>query len=389
MFARQVFVHKALNETNLTGLRIGSNFYKFNNKSLIECFVKHNIHLNSSVSTIIYQPQKPSIGKYEEESSNISNSNSKVHMKSLKDMKLSVEELKERTARIASMYKNQIELKEWTEEETKLLLMASKIHGNRWKFINSHYFNYRTLHSIKCKWYREKVKYENSYKTITSRWTQEEDDLLLKGIEKYGKGHWRKISRMLPNKEALQVFRRYYFINYTKRGNFTEDEDNLLCDLLKKYGRNRWQKIADEMNRPVFTIIKHYNLVLLNAAKFPYWTDKENELIRDSILKYGKDWKIIQKLLPHRLPLSIKEHVRSCSLIDPYYNNGFWQVNETIRLVKAVGLYGKNWRKVSEFVETRSPKQCGAHFRDCFLRKGLESYILNSEQKQVSCRGIS
>jgi len=301
-------------------------------------------------------------------------------MKTSTDMKLSTEELKEKTKRVAEMYKNEIGLKrEWTEEETKLLLMASKIHGNRWKFINRHYFNYRTWFSIKCKWYREKVKYENSHKTITSRWTPEEDDLLLKGIEKYGKGQWRKISRMLPNKNAMQVFRRYYFIKYTKRGNFTEEEDNLLCDLLKKYGGNCWQKIADEMNRPVYTITKHYKMVLLNAAKFPQWTVQENELIRNSILKYGKDWKKIQKLLPHRLPRSIKEHVKCCPLADPYYNSGFWEVNEIMRLVNAVRLYGKKWQEVSRFVKTRSPFQCRIYFRDSFTRKNLESYILNSE----------
>ena len=38
--------------------------------------------------------------------------------------------------------------KEWKEEKTKLLLMASEIHGNQWKFIHKNYFNYRTLHSI-------------------------------------------------------------------------------------------------------------------------------------------------------------------------------------------------------------------------------------------------
>ncbi|RIA88655.1 hypothetical protein C1645_739214 [Glomus cerebriforme] len=261
--------------------------------------------------------------------------------------------------------------------------MALRIHGNRWEFIHKHYFHYRTLHSIKSKWDREKLKNENSYKKILSEWTPEEDKILSLGIEKYGRGNWRKISRMLPNKESLQVFRRFYLINYTKRGNFTQEEDNLLCDLLETYGTNNWKLIADKMNRPIYYVMYHYKFVLLNSINLPKWTDRENQLINDAILKYGKDWKKIQKLLPHRFVQSIKQHVRCCPEADPYYNSGFWKIDETLRLVEAVRIYGKKWQNVSKFVATRSPFQCRIHFRDSFTKKGLESYVLNLKPKGI------
>ncbi|CAG8612976.1 15705_t:CDS:2 [Funneliformis mosseae] len=399
MFIRQasVFARNIQKEITLNGLTRG---YKFK-KTIVECPVKYNIRLNSSDSTIMNQPQKSSVVKEEENSSICINStqthtNSSIakSTKSTKssnkisllkpslDIKLSIEQLKERT-QLTEMDKNGIKWKEWTEEETNLLFMALELHGNRWKFIHRNYFNYRTLHSIKCKWDRVKLKYENSRKTILSEWTPEEDEILLKAVEKYGKGKWRKISRILPNKNALQVYRRYYFIKHTKRGNFTEEEDNLLCNLLIKYGGNYWQRIAEEMNRPVHTIMKHYKFVLLNDAKFSTWTDQENELISNSILKYGKDWKKIQNLLPHRLRRSIKEHVRFCSFADPHYNSGFWAIDETMRLVKAVRLYGKSWQDVSKVVKTRSPFQCRIYFRDVFTRKGREPYILNLELEGI------
>ncbi|CAG8658516.1 12318_t:CDS:2 [Funneliformis caledonium] len=348
MFIRQasVFARNIQKEITLNGLTRG---YKFK-KTIVECPVKYNIRLNSSDSTIMNQPQKSSVVK-EEENSSICINSTQTHTNSS----------------IAKSTKS-----------TK-----SKLHGNRWKFIHRNYFNYRTLHSIKCKWDRVKLKYENSRKTILSEWTPEEDEILLKAVEKYGKGKWRKISRILPNKNALQVYRRYYFIKHTKRGNFTEEEDNLLCNLLIKYGGNYWQRIAEEMNRPVHTIMKHYKFVLLNDAKFSTWTDQENELISNSILKYGKDWKKIQNLLPHRLRRSIKEHVRFCSFADPHYNSGFWAIDETMRLVKAVRLYGKSWQDVSKVVKTRSPFQCRIYFRDVFTRKGREPYILNLELEGI------
>jgi hypothetical protein len=359
------FAHK----TFLNGIEKRYDFKKFNN-SLIKWFGNHNTRF---VPVIIYR-SKQTFTK------NLNNSSIPLskQFKSLSEVKPLIKELEEKSAKVAKIYN----LNEWNEEETNLLLMALEIHGNRWKYIHKHYFNYRSCHSLKCKWDREKLKRENSNKNITSEWTSEEDKILLKGIEKYGR-QWRKISRMLPNKESLQVYRRFYTINYTRRGNFTEEEDNLLCNLIKKYGGYHWKEIADDMNRPNYALKIHFKQILLTSAKFPKWTDQENKLISDSILKYGKDWRKIQKLLPHRITPCIREHVRCCPIADPYYNSGFWEVGEVVKLIKAVRLYGKSWQKVSKFVETRSPFQCRIYFRNTFIKKNLESHVLNLELKGI------
>ncbi|CAB4496099.1 unnamed protein product [Rhizophagus irregularis] len=347
------------NKIFLKGIEKRHDFRIFNNY-FIKCFGKYNIPYRTFTKKT---------------NSSIPLSNK---FKSSTEAKSLIKSLEEESIKLAKVYN----WKEWKEEETKLLFLASEIHGNRWKYIHKHYFNYRSLYSIKCKWDRENLRIENNHKNIISKWTPEEDKILLKGFEKYGR-QWRKISRLLPNKESLQVLRRFCIINYTKRGHFTEEEDKLLCDLIIKYGGNHWTKIADDMNRPISTIKRRFKFVLLNSSKDIKWTDQENKLISDSIIKYGKDWRSIQKLLPHRSVSSIKEHVRWCPLADPYYKSGFWEVNEIIRLIKAVRLYGKSWQKVSKYVKTRSPFQCRIYFRNSFTKKNLESHVLNLELKGI------
>lgn len=352
------FAHK----TFLKRIEKGHDFSIFNNY-FIKCFGKYNTQ---------FIPYRTFTKK----------TNSSIPLskkfKSLTEVKSLIKSLEEESAKMAKVYN----WKEWKEKETNLIFLALEIHGNRWKYIHKHYFNYRSLDSIKCKWDREKLKNEYNHKNIISEWTPEEDKILLKGFEKYGK-QWRKISRLLPNKKSLQVHGRFYLINYTKRGKFTEEEDKLLCDLIIKYGGNHWSKIANDMNRPIDAIRRRYKVVLLNSAKDIEWTEQENKLISDSILKYGKDWRRIQKLLPHRSFISIREHVRCCPLADPYYKSGFWDVNEVIRLIKAVRLYGKSWQKVSKYVKTRSPFQCRIYFRDSFTKKNLETHVLNLELKGI------
>nr|QTO65766.1 MYB114-like protein [Asarum europaeum] len=91
-------------------------------------------------------------------------------------------------------------------------------------------------------------------------WTQEEDILLKKCIEKYGEGKWRHV----PARAGLNRCRkscRLRWLNYLrpniKRGEFAVDEVDLIIRLHKLLG-NRWSLIAGRIPGRTANDIKNY-----------------------------------------------------------------------------------------------------------------------------------
>lgn len=74
-------------------------------------------------------------------------------------------------------------------------------------------------------------------------------------------------------------------------------------------------------------------------------------------------------------------------------SNGRWTKEEHQRFVEAIKVYGKNWKKVEEFVGTRTGAQIRSHAQKFFLR--LEKEVKTKQQMQtnanqsVSVRKIS
>ncbi|CAI9780819.1 unnamed protein product [Fraxinus pennsylvanica] len=93
-------------------------------------------------------------------------------------------------------------------------------------------------------------------------WTEEEDKLLRKCIEKYGEGKWHQV----PINAGLNRCRkscRLRWLNYLKpnikRGDFTPDEDDLIIRLHKLLG-NRWSLISGRLLRRTANDVKnHWN----------------------------------------------------------------------------------------------------------------------------------
>ncbi len=50
------------------------------------------------------------------------------------------------------------------------------------------------------------------------------------------------------------------------------------------------------------------------------------------------------------------------------YRNGRWTTEEHKKFIKALILYGNNWKKVQSFVTTRSPSQARSHAQKYFIR---------------------
>ncbi|NP_001306786.1 transcription factor MYB114-like [Nicotiana tabacum] len=91
-------------------------------------------------------------------------------------------------------------------------------------------------------------------------WTEEEDVLLKKCIEKYGEGKWHQV----PLRAGLNRCRkscRLRWLNYLrphiKRGDFSFDEVDLILRLHKLLG-NRWSLIAGRLPGRTANDVKNY-----------------------------------------------------------------------------------------------------------------------------------
>ncbi|KAG6743207.1 hypothetical protein POTOM_054155 [Populus tomentosa] len=91
-------------------------------------------------------------------------------------------------------------------------------------------------------------------------WTEEEDILLRKCVEKHGEGRWHEV----PSRAGLNRCRkscRMRWLNYLKpnikRGQFSVDEVDLIIRLHKLLG-NRWSLIAGRLSGRTANDVKNY-----------------------------------------------------------------------------------------------------------------------------------
>ncbi|XP_048838225.1 snRNA-activating protein complex subunit 4 isoform X2 [Brienomyrus brachyistius] len=80
-------------------------------------------------------------------------------------------------------------------------------------------------------------------------WTKEEDEMLLKAVAKYGVRDWWKIRNEVPGRNDGQCRDRYLdcLREDVKKGRWSQEEESMLIRLVEKYGAGRWAKIASEI----------------------------------------------------------------------------------------------------------------------------------------------
>ncbi|GMI65121.1 hypothetical protein HRI_000181400 [Hibiscus trionum] len=91
-------------------------------------------------------------------------------------------------------------------------------------------------------------------------WTEEEDQLLKKCIERYGEGKWHRVP-LLAGLNRCRKSCRLRWLNYLrpniKRGSFAEDEVQLIIKLHKLLG-NKWSLIAGRLPGRTANDVKNY-----------------------------------------------------------------------------------------------------------------------------------
>ncbi|KAG5227271.1 transcription factor MYB [Salix suchowensis] len=123
-------------------------------------------------------------------------------------------------------------------------------------------------------------------------WTEEEDIILRKCVEKYGEGRWHQI----PSKAGLNRCRkscRMRWLNYLKpsikRGQFSVDEVDMIIRLHKLLG-NRWSLIAGRLSGRTANDVKNYWNKILRKKVFSSTDEAQSKpeaksTAKDNIIK--------------------------------------------------------------------------------------------------------
>ncbi len=151
----------------------------------------------------------------------------------------------------------------------------------------------------------------NKIKKLT-KWSIEEDEILIKLAIKFKQKCWVKISKIFQNKSPSQCRARYRRIRPgIVKGHWRQEEDDLIISLVKKYGKN-WAQISNSMHTRNGKQIRDRFLNYLDPnIKKDGFTSEEDKKIILLYKDFGPKWSFISQNLEGRTSDIIKNRFHS------------------------------------------------------------------------------
>lgn len=262
------------------------------------------------------------------------------------------------------------------DEDVSILDYAAKFDG---KDVDWSVFVLSSRDSSQCK---------NRYKVLSRKkgdWTKDEDDAILKYGKEVGDVNW--CAFILPGRIARQCNNRHKkLINRKvnkgsiKKGGWTKDEDQQILEHGTSEGDKDWQSLAENLpGRVEKQCSNRFQRLSRNkegsskkqvVKKKGGWTTEEDEKILIHVMSVGqKDWSILAKELPGRLPKQCcNRHNRLSKLsVDCKVGNEghekkrgkCWSVDEDQILQEHVKKHGaEKWKVVADQLPGRVPGGC-------------------------------
>ncbi|XP_064616800.1 uncharacterized protein LOC135480805 [Liolophura sinensis] len=168
----------------------------------------------------------------------------------------------------------------WLKEENdKLLKLVNKYNKRNWPKIAQELGTNRT--PFQCLQHYE-IKLNTSSHMRT--WTPEEEALLLEVVATCRMGNnipWTQVSFYMEDKSASSCQIRYNQMDPTqKRGRWSADEDALLLTQIHKYGPQHWALIADAVpNRTSRNVGERWSKALNPSIRLGQWSYDEDKLL--------------------------------------------------------------------------------------------------------------
>ncbi|GLB40744.1 putative myb-like DNA-binding domain containing protein [Lyophyllum shimeji] len=150
-------------------------------------------------------------------------------------------------------------------------------------------------------------------------WTAKEDQLLRDAVEREDPNNpnpskWHAIAKHVPNRTNKDCRKRWFakMASDVVKGGWAPDEDEKLVKGIEKYG-TRWSLVASVVGtRNSDQCAKRWTDTLNPAIDRTTWTAEADELLLQAVNEHGKVWtKIVKTYFPGRTGLSAKNRYNS------------------------------------------------------------------------------
>ncbi|CAG8519462.1 17138_t:CDS:1, partial [Racocetra persica] len=151
-------------------------------------------------------------------------------------------------------------------------------------------------------------------KTDKTAWTVEEDNLLRLAVQLYGdrSEKWTKIAACVPNRTNKMCRKRWFHSldPNLRKGPWTKEEDELLMKAVEKH-KKVWCKVAESIpGRTDDQCAKRWKECLDPEIDHTEWTDQEDLLLMQKYAELGTQWQKISKFFPGRPGLHCRNRWR-------------------------------------------------------------------------------
>ncbi|KAH7313946.1 hypothetical protein B0I35DRAFT_436150 [Stachybotrys elegans] len=144
-------------------------------------------------------------------------------------------------------------------------------------------------------------------------WTAEEDARLSAAVkDALAQSRpllWRELAMLVPGRSNKDCRRRWWntLAEHTMKGPWSREEDERLMKAVQKYGPSWAQVASDVRSRNADQCSSHWSQVLDPNINYCDWTPEEDESLLHAVLTHGTNWKTIAgHHVPKRNTLALK-----------------------------------------------------------------------------------